>query len=142
MGKLIQYNEQRGIMFFKEEDNEEHRHLGVYDGTIVIADQGGVTVIPLIDRDEINYMLEQDYKSLCRIMSNRLILRNEDINENQIMHTIKHHCDEGWELDMLTENIIEILQVSGAISNDVRVVSVIRRLIEEYVKLKHPDYDE
>ena len=70
-------------MFFKEEDNEEHRHLGVYDGTIVIADQGGVNVIPLIDRDEINYMLEQDYKSLCRIMSNRLILRNEDINESR-----------------------------------------------------------
>lgn len=43
---------------------------------------------------------------------------------------------------MIKGNIIEILQVSGTISNDRRVVCVIESLIEEYVKLKYPDYDE
>lgn len=142
MGKLIQYNEQRGIMLYREKQEECEKYLGVHDGTIVVENQDRVYVIPLIDRDEINYMLKQEKSSLFDIEQNRLILRNEDINENMIMQTIEHHYHDGWELDMLTEDIIEILQVSGAISNDVRVVSVIGRLIEEYVKLKHPDYDE
>lgn len=142
MGKLIKYNEQRGIMFFREEDSEECMHLGVYDGTIVVANGDSVSVIPLIDRDEINYMLSLDREKLCHIEKERLIFRNEEIDDERIISTIEHHIKDGWELDMIKGNIIEILQVSGTISNDRRVVCVIERLIEEYVKLKYPDYDE
>ena len=142
MGKLIQYNEQRGIMLYREEQEKCEKYLGVYDGTIVIENQYRVSVIPLIDRDEINWMLKQDNQSLCSIENERYILRHKETNDEWIMQTIEHHDDDGYERDMIPEDIIEILQVSGAISNYVRVVSVIRRLVEEYIKLKHPDYDE
>ena len=142
MGKLIQYNEQRGIMFFREEDSEEHKHLGVYDGTIVVENEESVSVIPLIDRDEINYMLSLDSSKLCHIEKERLILRNEEISDVKIIQTIEHHIKDVLELDIIKGDIIGILQVSGIISNDIRVVCVIERLIEEYVKLKYPDYDE
>lgn len=142
MGKLIQYNEQRGIMFYREEQEECNKYLGVYDGTIVVENQDGVSVIPLIDRDEINWMLERDKQTLCKIEQERYILRNKEIDDEWIIQTIEHHYNDGYELDMITEHIIEILQVSGAISNDVRAVSVVRRLIDEYIKLKYPDNDE
>lgn len=129
-------------MFYREEQEECNKYLGVYDGTIVVENQDRVSVIPLIDRDEINWMLEQDSQSLLSIEKERYILRNKEIDDEWIMQTIEHQYYDDYELDMIPENIIEILQVSGAISNDVRVVSVIRRLVEEYIKLKHPDYDE
>lgn len=126
-------------MLFREDENDT-QHIGVYEGTAVIECGDMSFIIPLIDVDEINYILGLDFYKLGELAHERFTISH--VTDKQVFVLIDCFAKEGWELEILIDSIIEVLQVGNVVSNDVTAVGLFKRLVEQYVKSKYPDYYE